>query len=321
MKLLLAGGCGYIGTMLAPYLADRGYEVEVADLLWFGNFLPKEIKVYQKDLWECDVDFLRGYDQVLFLGGISNDPMADLSPQRNWILNAALPAYLAWVAKRAGVKKYIFASSCSIYGYTLNRVFTEQDPVICDYPYGISKMQGESGVWQIQDDKFSVISLRQGTISGHSPRMRFDLIINTMFKTAMTEGKIIVNDPSLWRPIADLRDIVHAWTRAVEAHPTVNGSFNIASANYTVGQVGDIVRERLKKKFNSIQLEVRNIPDMRNYAVSCDKAKNMLGFVPQYSIADIVEDLYSHGAYYGDYTNPNFYNIQIFKQLVKEGKV
>jgi len=321
MKLLLAGGCGYIGTMLAPYLADRGYEVEVADLLWFGNFLPKEIKVYQKDLWECDIDFLEGYDQILFLGGISNDPMADLSPQRNWILNAALPAYLAWVAKKAGVRKYIFASSCSIYGYTLNKMFTEQDPVVCDYPYGISKMQGESGVWQIQDDKFSVISLRQGTISGHSPRMRFDLIVNTMFKTAMTEGKIIVNDPALWRPIVDLRDIVKAWTRAVEAHPTVNGSFNIATANYTVGQVGDLVREKLKKKFKDVRLEVRNIPDMRNYAVSCEKAKNMLGFTPQSSVAEIVDDLYNHLEYYGDFTDPNFYNIQIFKKLVKEGKV
>ncbi len=321
MKLLLAGGCGYIGTMLTPHLVDRGYEVEVVDLLWFGNHLPSNIKVYQRDLWTCDEKFLKGYDQVLFLGGISNDPMAELSPQRNWILNAALPAYLAWVAKRAGVKKYIFASSCSIYGYTLNKMFTEQDPIICDYPYGISKMQGESGVRQLQDDKFSVIALRQGTISGFSQRMRFDLIVNTMFKTAMVDKKITVNDPSLWRPILDLRDAVGAWTRAVEAHPTVNGSFNIATANYTVGQVGDIVKEKLRKIGINVDLEVKHIPDMRNYAVSIEKARQVLAFVPQYSIGDIVDDLYSHRDYFGDFTNPNFYNIEIFKDLIAHGDV
>ena len=134
MKILLAGGAGYIGSKLAPELMEYGYEVEVIDLLWFGNHLPKEIKVIQKDLFDCDYEEFQGYDQIIFLGGLSNDPMAEYSPAKNFIYNAALPAYLAFQAKKAGVKRYIYASSCSIYGYTVNQLYDEDAPVICNYP-------------------------------------------------------------------------------------------------------------------------------------------------------------------------------------------
>ena len=316
MKILLAGGAGYIGTALAPVLLAHGYEVEVIDLCWFGNYLPKKVKLINKDLFDCTADDLAGYEQIIFLGGVSNDPMAEFSPAKNFVFNAALPAYLAFIAKKAGIKRYIYASSCSVYGYAANKLYDETDPVSCGYPYGISKLQGEGGVFQLCDDALSVISLRQGTVSGHSLRMRMDLIVNTMFKTAMTQGKVTINNPSIWRPIFDLRDSVTAFLRSVQADYSISGIFNVASGNFTVGQVGDMVKFEVEQLTGrEINIDLKNIQDFRNYKVSFEKAKTVLGYQPQFSIKDTIMDLHEHKDYYGDFENDEFYNIRVFKKL------
>lgn len=164
MKLLIAGGAGYVGSVLIPKLLDRGYKVDVVDLFWFGNNLPRDVAVLQKDIFQLSVEDLEPYDQVIFLAGLSNDPMAEFSPSKNFIFNAAAPAYLAYTAKNAKVKRYIYASSCSVYGYTENELFDETRPVSSTYPYGISKLQGEQAAMQLADEDFSVISLRKGTV-------------------------------------------------------------------------------------------------------------------------------------------------------------
>src|ERR1700756_729955 len=187
MRLLIAGGAGYVGCTLIPKLLDRGYKVDVVDLFWFGNHLPRQVGVLNEDLFQLTAEDLEPYDQVVFLAGLSNDPMAEYSPSKNFIFNAAAPAYLAYIAKKAGVRRYIYASSCSVYGYTENELYDENRPAVCAYPYGISKLQGEQAAMQMADETFSVIALRKGTISGYSPRMRLDLIINTMFKNAVRE--------------------------------------------------------------------------------------------------------------------------------------
>src|SRR4051794_26823160 len=187
MKLLVAGGAGYLGSVLIPRLLERGYKVDVVDLFWFGNHLPREVGILNKDIFQLSVEDLEPYDQGIFLAGLSNDPMAEYSPSKNFVFNAAAPAYLGYIGKKAKVKRYIYASSCSVYGYTENELFDETRPVSSSYPYGISKLQGEQAATQLIDENFSVISLRKGTISGYSPRMRLDLIINTMFKAAMKE--------------------------------------------------------------------------------------------------------------------------------------
>src|SRR5262249_41272646 len=213
--------------------------------------------------------------------GLSNDPMAEYSPSKNFIFNAAAPAYLGYIAKIAGVKRYIYASSCSVYGYTENELFDETRPVSSSYPYGISKLQGEQAVMQLVNDEFSVISLRKGTISGYSPRMRLDLIINTMFKAAMKDRTITVNNPSIWRPILSIDDAATAYIRAIEANYRISGVFNLASGNYTVGEVGDLVKSAIEEKLNlHISLNIKHIQDFRNYKVSTDKAANVLSFHP-----------------------------------------
>src|SRR5246500_1715577 len=242
MKILVAGGAGYLGCALIPRLLERGYAIDVVDLFWFGNHLPSQAGILNKDIFSLKVADLEGYDQVVFLAGLSNDPMAEYSPSKNFIFNAAAPAYLAYIAKKAKVARYIYASSCSVYGYTENELYDETRAVSSTYPYGISKLQGEQAAMQLADESFSVISLRKGTVSGYSPRMGLDLIINTMFKSALKDKTITVNNPSIWRPILSIDDAATAYIRAVEADYKISGIFNIASGNYTVGEVADLVR-------------------------------------------------------------------------------
>jgi nucleoside-diphosphate-sugar epimerase len=319
MKILVAGGAGYIGSALVPKLLTRGYEIEVVDLLWFGNNLPKDAKVINKDIFTLQEKDLGRYDQVIFLAGLSNDPMAEFSPGLNFIFNASAPAYLGYLAKRAGVKRFIYAGSCSVYGYTVNELYDEESPAISNYPYGISKLQGEQAVMQMADDDFSVICFRQGTVSGYSPRMRLDLIVNTMFKTAVETGEIVINNPSIWRPILSIDDAVNAYVRAIEAAPSISGIFNIASGNYTVGEVADLVKEAVENNFiNEVTLNIKHIEDFRNYKVSITKATNILSFKPKHDVDSILGNLTSNCSKFSNFQNPDFYNIQVFKTIQME---
>ena len=316
MRILIAGGAGYIGSYLIPVMIERGYEVEVIDLMWFGNHLPDGVKVAKRDLFGCTEKDLEIYDQIIFLAGLSNDPMAEYDPAMNFVFNAALPSFLAFTAKKAGVKRFIYASSCSVYGYTVNELYDEDSPTTCGYPYGVSKLQGERGVLQLKDENFSVIALRKGTISGFSPRMRLDLIVNTMFKFAISEKHITVNNPSIWRPVLDIRDAATAYLRAIQADYSISGMFNIASDNYTVGQVGDMVKREVELLTGEkVDITLKNIEDFRNYKVTLQRAKTNLGFQPQYTISDIVKNLFEHKDRFEDCERDEFYNIKVFKKI------
>jgi nucleoside-diphosphate-sugar epimerase len=310
MKILVAGGAGYIGSKLVPHLIDRGYEIDVLDLFWFGDFLPDSICKIKKGIFDLTEEEIKNYQQVIFLAGLSNDPMAEYSPGLNFIHNAAAPAYLGYIAKKAGVSRFIYAGSCSVYGYTENELYDENSPAISNYPYGISKLQGERAVLQMIDKNFSVICLRQGTVSGYSPRMRLDLIVNTMFRSALLEGKITVNNPAIWRPVLSIKDAVTAYTRAIESDHSISGIFNITSGNYTVGEVADLVKSSLKKNMQrEIGLKILHLKDYRNYKV------NILSFKPRYDINEIVLDLIENFEKFKDLKNQRYYNIEMFKSL------
>ena len=298
MNILVAGGAGYVGSMLVPALIEHGYGVHVVDLLWFGNHLGPNVSIEKKDIFSCSAGQLKDYEQVIFLGGLSNDPMAEYDPALNFVQNGALPGYLAFMAKQAGVRRMIYGSSCSVYGYTENCLYDEEAPATCSYPYGISKLQGERAVLQLADSTFSAIALRQGTICGYSPRMRFDLIVNTMYKTAVAEGVIRVNNPSIWRPVLDIRDAVAAYLRAVQADEGVSGVFNVASANCTVGQVADDVKEQVETLTGQ-----------------------PVGFEPRHSVKDIVSHVNAHRHTYGDFEAEDYYNVRVFRRLASRGEV
>jgi nucleoside-diphosphate-sugar epimerase len=318
MKILVAGGAGYIGSVMIPKLLERGYKVDVIDLFWFGNHLPPEVGVVNKDIFKITERDLAGYDRVIFIAGLSNDPMAEFSPGVNFVSNAAAPAYLGYMAKRAGVRRLIYAGSCSVYGYTVNELYDESRPAVSSYPYGISKLQGEQAVLAMADSKFSVVCLRQGTVSGYSPRMRLDLVVNAMFKSAIGEGVITVNNPAIWRPILAIKDAASAYVRAVEANEEITGIFNVASGNYTVGEIADLVKSGVEERFGGeVQLDIKNIQDYRNYKVSIDKARNILSFKPRHDVESIVADLSANLEKFRDFQNPAYFNIQVFKSLQK----
>jgi len=319
MKILIAGGAGYIGSVLIPKLLERGYEIDVIDLFWFGNQLPGQVGVLNKDIFDLSVEDVHGYDQVVFLAGLSNDPMADFSPAKNFVFNGAAPAFLAYIAKKAGVKRYVYAGSCSIYGYTENELYDEDSPALSAAPYGISKLQGEKSVLQLMDDSFSVIALRQGTVSGYSPRMRLDLVVNTMFKSALSTGVITVNNPAIWRPILSIQDAATAYIRSIEANDSISGVFNVASGNYTVGEIGDLVKGGIGQYLDmDVRLQINHIKDYRNYKVSIEKARKVLSFHPRCSVDDIVKELVDHREDFEDFDNSKYYNIEVFKQVGRE---
>jgi nucleoside-diphosphate-sugar epimerase len=316
MKVLVAGGAGYIGSALIPKLLERGYQVDVVDLFWFGNNLPAQAGIIHKDIFNLTVEDLQPYHQVIFLAGLSNDPMAEFAPAKNFIFNAAAPAYLAYTAKKAKVKRYVYASSCSVYGHTDDEIFDETRPVSSSYPYGISKRQGEQAAMQLSDETFSVLALRMGTVSGYSPRMRFDLLINTMFKNAVREHTITINNPSIWRPILAIEDAVAAFICAIETDYKISGIFNIASGNYTVGTIADGVREAVGESVGlNIDLNIKHVQDFRNYRVSTAKASDVLAFHTAGDVKSIVRNLVDNMDRFKDWDNPLYSNIQTFKNL------
>ena len=319
MKILIAGGAGYVGTKLSSRLHQRGYDVSVIDLFLFGNELDEGISYSERDIFNLTEQDLKGFDQVIFLAGLSNDPMAEYSPSQNFIWNAAAPAYLAYISKRAGVKRYIYASSCSVYGYTEDKLYDENAPTTVQFPYGVSKLQGEKAVMHLADENFSVISLRKGTVCGHSPRMRLDLVVNTMFKYAVKDKQITINNPSIWRPILDINDAVNAYVRSVEASESISGIFNISSGNYTVGAIADEVRDSLYELDddlrNNIMFNIKHMVDFRNYKVCTSKAERVLSFRPVGTIKSIVQELYRNYSKFSDLDNAKYMNIEVFKCL------
>jgi nucleoside-diphosphate-sugar epimerase len=158
--------------------------------------------------------------------------------------------------------------------------------------------------------------LRKGTISGYSPRMRLDLIINTMFKSAMKDRVITVNNPSIWRPRLGIEDAATAYIRSIEANQKISGIFNIASGNYTVGEVADLVKGAIRERMNvQVSLDIKHIQDFRNYKVSTQKAANVLSFHPTSDVKSIVYDLVDNLKKFQDLDNPNYSNIQTFKKI------
>ena len=316
-NVLVLGGAGYIGTTLAPYLQDNNCNVTVVDTNWFGNYLPSNINTIQKDIFDLNQNDLVGFDTVIFLAGLSNDPMAEFSPKDNFIYNTGMPAYIGFLAKEAGVKRLIFASSCSVYGYTHNSTFTEDDVAISNYPYGVSKLQGERSLLALADENFSVVCFRQGTVSGYSPRMRLDLALNTMFKNALNKGEITLSNPKIWRPILGLIDLCEAYLLAINSNLQKGEVINISSFNTTIGELAQTVKLFVKQQFGlDINITNQNVQDYRNYKVSTDKALQLLNYKPKQDAYSIMLDLYDTVDKYSSFDDERFYNILVFKKIM-----
>ena len=245
--------------------------------------------------------------------------MAQFRPDLNFIENNAAPAYLAFITKQAGVKRFIGASSCSVYGYTKNRTLNENSRIKPSYAYGISKLQCEKGVITLEDNDFKPILFRKGTVGGWSPKMRYDLVVNTMLKTALTENKIVVNNPKLWRPLVDIRDVIQGYEKAIEADSDISGIYNLSGVNMTIGDLGKVIHSELLERGFDIELDIKDIKDVRNYKVDTFKIEDELGFKSKYTPLDSVKEILSKidlDNY--DFSKDEFYNINTFKKVLNE---
>ena len=314
-KIFIAGGAGYIGTRFCNEFADI-YDITVHDHFWFGDKITSNVTKVHGDIRDITPSQLEGYDAVLFLGGLSNDPMAMYRPDLNFIENSAIPTYLAFIAKQAGISRFICASSCSVYGHTKNKTLVESSKVKPSYAYGISKLQCERGISILEDDNFKPILFRKGTVGGWSNKMRYDLVVNTMLMTALTKGKITINSPKLWRPLIDVRDVIQAYRLAIESDPLVTGVFNIAGGNYTIGGLGEIIHDILKDKGHNIELETLNVKDFRNYKVNISKAQDELEFNPIYTPNDSINEILDNIDENHNFNDESYYNIKTFKKVI-----
>lgn len=322
MRILVTGGAGYVGSVLVPMLVKRGYKVRVVDLGLFGlEHVDSRAEVIEGDILQFRKEWLDGVDAVIHLAGLSNDPMAGFSPSLNYLLNAAGTAIVAHYAKSAGVRRFVFASTCSVYGHNDSADMDETAQVNPSFPYAISKLMAERALTCLADENFRPIILRKGTVVGWSPRMRFDLVTNAMVKSALTRQRIDVHNPSLWRPLLDVADAAQAYIRALDADLSVTGIFNIAWDNYTIGRLADEVASTLREFGIDVPLNIEHRQDVRSYRVSIAKASTVLDFRPAVSMRDTVREIMRNiqRNEITDFDHPRFHNVEQLKIKLSQG--
>src|SRR5215468_2399089 len=226
-RILVVGGAGYVGSVLTEELLQRGYTVRVLDRFFFGDnglrALRDRIELVESDMRAVSPTALDGVDAVINVGGLSNDPTAEYNPRANHEMNTVATAALARLCKARGVSRYVLASSCSIYdcGILDERADVLQDetsPVAPRAPYSVSKYEAERAILAMTDDTFCPVALRKGTVFGYSPRMRYDLVVNTFVRDALTKGYVTVHcGGEMWRPLVDVSDLARTYVACVEA--------------------------------------------------------------------------------------------------------
>lgn len=330
--ILVTGGAGYIGSVLVKFLIEKGYAVRVFDKLYFGDTGLKQIsdriEIVQGDIRTFNESVLTGITAVIHLAALSNDPMAEFNPKANNEINTIGTKILADACKKKKIKKFIFASSCSVYDlgfYAEDYIRTEKSEVFPKAAYSVSKHEAEKTLLGMTDDNFCPVILRKGTVYGFSPRMRYDLVVNTMIKDAFISGIIKVYcGGEMWRPLVDVVDAARAYICCLEAEEKkVKGEiFNIVDKNYRILELAHRIKEALTGiKDVQIQADYSNF-NARSYRVSGTKIETVLGFKTTSPLRESVLNMVTqiNNYKYTDYLNPQYYNIQWLELLDKMEK-
>lgn len=336
MRVLVTGHLGYIGSVLTPMLVRRGYMVAGLDSDLFGacTFGPEDrlIKIpgMIKDVRDVQEEDLRGFDAILHLAALSNDPLGDFNPELTYEINHRASVRLAEMAKKVGVKRFVFSSSCSNYGASASdAILDEQSALNPVTAYGESKVMVERDVKTLGDDSFSPVFLRNATAYGMSPRLRFDLVVNNLTAWAMTTGKVFLkSDGTAWRPLVHVEDICRAFVAVLEAPRELvhNEAFNIGRSveNYLIKDVAKIVSQTVPG--SKVELSNEASRDSRNYRVNCDKfTTRFKAFAPRWDVPTGAQELFETFKAYGltleEFEGPRYKRIAHLQQMIERGKL
>jgi nucleoside-diphosphate-sugar epimerase len=246
--------------------------------------------------------------------------MANFKPSHNFIENLGGTALIGYLAREAGVPKFIFASSCSVYGSNGRTVSNEMITPQVDFPYGISKIQSEHGLNYLANNKFSITSLRQATVFGWAPRMRTDLVVNTMTKTSILDNTIYINDKKACRPLIHIDDLVKIYGLALETEnlPSV---VNLSTKNYSIGDLAAEIKSTLIDKIPNLTIVNNKVPDPRSYFVDNRTMQGLFGEWDYVTIPKAVTELITHMPVTDreGWRNPNYINVEMYKQRIAKG--
>lgn len=327
-NVLVTGGAGYVGHALVPRLLASGHTVTVYDIMYFKNSLPMEnpdLTVVQGDIRDTAklAECFKGQDAVLHLACISNDASFELDEGLSKTINYDCFEPMVVAAKEAGVKRFVYASSSSVYGVSDSPDVTEEHPLVPLTLYNKFKGMCEPLLIKHMADDFTCVIIRPATICGHSDRMRLDLSVNILTNHAVTKGKITVFGGMQMRPNLHVDDMVDAYEVVLAApHEKIHGEvFNIGYENHSIMDIALFVKKVVEEEFpekGEISIEVTPNDDNRSYHVNSDKVKRVLGFAPKRSIEQAVRDLccaFREGKLPDSFEDDGYYNVRTMKKI------
>jgi nucleoside-diphosphate-sugar epimerase len=335
MRVLITGHKGYIGTIMVPMLIKEGYDLlgldsDLYEQCTFGDENRiHDIQSLKKDIRDVESSDLKGIDAIIHLAGLSNDPLGDLNPELTYEINHAASVRLARLAKKVGVMRFIFSSSCSNYGATGQDWVDEESKLNPVSPYGISKVRVEEDVIKMAGSEFSPTFLRNATAYGVSARLRFDLVLNNLVAWAFTTGQVrLKSDGTAWRPIVHIEDIARAFIAILNAPIELvhNQVFNVGltEENYRIRELADIVAETVPG--SQVEYAEGAEQDKRCYRVKNNKIIQTLPeFKPQWNARQGAEELYTAykkiGLTLEEFEGPRYKRVAHIKQLINNGRL